>query len=61
MKLNYSRALKSFLWGLAGLIISLPIIASNGFFLFGYPLFVLSLLMFLLSAWQFYKDNRRGQ
>jgi hypothetical protein len=59
MKFNYLRALKSFLWGIAGLIISLPIIASKGFFLFGYPLFVLSLLMFALSSWQFYKDNKR--
>lgn len=59
MKFNYQRAMKSFLWGLAGFIISLPIIASNGFFLFGYPLFILSLLMFVLSAFQFYQDNKK--
>jgi len=44
---------------LAGLIISVPIISAKGFFLFGYPLFILSLLMFLLSASQFYQDNKK--
>jgi hypothetical protein len=59
MKFNYLRALKSFLWGLVGLFVSLPIIASKEFFLFGYPLFVLSLLMFALASWQFYNDNKK--
>jgi hypothetical protein len=60
MKMIWRRAIKSSLWGLAGLIISLPMIAKKGFFLFGYPLFILSLLMFLLASWQFYRDNKRN-
>jgi hypothetical protein len=59
MKLIWGRAIKSALWGLAGMIISLPIIANKSFPLFGYPLFVLSILMFALASWQFYQDNRR--
>jgi len=55
---NYKRALKSCLWGVAGFIISITVLAKSKSSIFGYPLYVLSLLMFVLAIWQFYKDNK---
>jgi len=54
---KYKTALKSFLWGAAGFFVSTAVIAKNKSSIFGYPLYVLSLLMFILAIWQFYKDN----
>jgi len=58
-KMKYKASTKSFLLGIAGFIISIPTIAAKGFFLFGYPLFVLSILMFVLGIWQLIIDNKR--
>lgn len=60
--MKYWRALKTALWGIAGLIISLSFLALDNPILqgiFGYGLFALSLLMFILAAFQFYKDNKK--
>jgi len=59
MTWNYKRAIKSALWGAAGLFISITILAKSKSSIFGYPLYVLSLLMFILAFWQFYKDNNQ--
>jgi len=58
MKFEYKRALKTCLWGITGLVISISILAKDKTSLFGYPLYILSLLMFVLAIWQFYKDNK---
>jgi len=59
MAWNYKRALKSFLWGAAGFFVSTAVVAKDKSSMFGYPLYVLSLLMFILAIWQFYKDNKK--
>ena len=57
--MKYKKALKSSLWGIAGFIVSISIINKDKSSLFGYPLFVLSFLMFILSMWQLFETNQK--
>jgi hypothetical protein len=58
--MKYKRTIKSLLWGIAGAVVSFSFIAIPQLKLaFGYPLLALSCLMFILSAYQFYQDNKK--
>ncbi len=60
--MRYKKALKTALWGLAGFIISLPAMSASLPVIkwtFGYILFTLSVLMFILACSQLYKDNAK--
>jgi hypothetical protein len=58
--MKYGKALKTALWGVAGLIVAFSFFKIPTFrYIFGYPLYVLSLLMFVLACWQFYRENRK--
>lgn len=54
---KYNAALKSLLWGVLGLVVSYYMINSVLSFM-GWILLALSLLMFVLAAWQAWKANR---
>ncbi len=55
---KHKQSVKSAGWGIAGLIISISIIQTRRISLFGYPLLILSALMFLLAAKQFIEENQ---
>jgi FtsH-binding integral membrane protein len=58
--MKYGKALKTALWGIAGLVVAFSFFKIPTFnYIFGYPLYALSLLMFVLACWQFYKENRK--
>ncbi|MCU0642567.1 MAG: hypothetical protein MUF61_03270 [archaeon] len=60
--MKYTKPLKTALWGIAGLVVALSFIKMPTFqYILGYPLYVLSLLMFVLACWQFYNENRKGR
>lgn len=48
--LRYKQTIKTVVWGIVGLTISLSIIKVNQYSLFAWPLFILSALMFALAA-----------
>ncbi len=54
---KHNQSIKSLGWGIAGLIVSISLIQTRRFSLFGYPLLILSILMFLLTVKQFLKGN----
>jgi hypothetical protein len=56
---KYSEPIKSALWGIAGLIVSLTIISTGRISVVGYPLFLVSILMFVLAGWQLVKAQRK--
>ncbi|HLF53776.1 MAG TPA: hypothetical protein VI544_01215 [Candidatus Nanoarchaeia archaeon] len=57
--MKYKKPIKTFLWGIAGFIVSLSIISKNEFSIFGYPLFFLSFLMFVLGILQAFKEKSK--
>jgi len=54
---KHKQSIKSAGWGIAGLIISISIIQTRRISLFGYPLLIVSILMFLVAAKQFLREN----
>jgi len=52
--------IKSVGWAILGFIVSISIIKTGRFSLFGYPLLVLSILMVLLSIKLFYKEIKKS-
>jgi hypothetical protein len=56
---KYPQTIKTIGWSLAGFIVSYPLLKIERFSLFGYPLFVSSILMLLLSFKVFIREKNK--
>ncbi len=56
---RYKGTLSAAGWGAAGLLVSLSIIQTGRISIFGYPLLLLSLLMFPLAIKKFMQERAR--
>lgn len=54
---QYSQAIKTFIWGIVGLIVAFYMFSSP-MRIFGQVLFVLSILMFFLAIYQTIKSKK---
>jgi hypothetical protein len=54
---RHRTSLRSAWWGILGLIVSISIIKTRRISLFGYPLLILGVLMFLLAIKQFLNEK----